>query len=110
MGTTANAISVGAGLNRGAVSDILDGRSRNPGIATLASIAQALGCGLEDLILRPSTSAPTLRKKEPVPGNLADAIAAIVDPIGGIVVEKSSRRSHRGIPEFGATDESGEAA
>jgi transcriptional regulator with XRE-family HTH domain len=36
-------LSKAAGLNRDAVYDILIGRNRNPTIATLASIAEALG-------------------------------------------------------------------
>jgi plasmid stability protein len=36
----------------------------------------------------------------PVPGNLADAIRAIVEPLGGIELEPFPRRPVRGPPTF----------
>lgn len=46
----------------------------------------------------------------PGPENLADAIAAIVDPIGGIEFELPSRRSHRGPVNFESRTRKGRAS
>ncbi len=55
--------------------------------------AAAHGRSMEDEV-RQILSA-TVHGKAPVSGNLADAIAAIVDPIGGIELELPTRRSER---------------
>jgi transcriptional regulator with XRE-family HTH domain len=39
-----------AGLHRGAASNILDGKSSNPTIQTLLSIAKVLGCTVDELL------------------------------------------------------------
>jgi len=49
-GTTALAASLKAGLGKGVVSDILSGKSANPGIETLRAVAHALDCDLADLL------------------------------------------------------------
>ena len=91
----AGAVSKRSGLSPGTLRDILSGRSRNPGIVSLASIAAALDCELTDLLGEADHSRSP--KSDRVRGNLADAIAAIVDPIGGIEIELPSRRSRRGF-------------
>lgn len=54
-----------AGLNRSALGNILQGKSKNPTLHTLYAIAEALGCSLSDLIESPeseegiSTQAPS---------------------------------------------------
>jgi len=55
-GTTALAASLRAGLGKGVVSDILSGKSANPGIETLRAVARALDCDLADLLT--ATPAP----------------------------------------------------
>ncbi len=49
-GTTASALSRDAALGRNAVSDILSGKSGNPGLLTLEAIAKALDCDLTALL------------------------------------------------------------
>src|SRR5665213_592890 len=49
-GMTALAASLKAGLGKGVVSDILSGKSANPGIETLRAVARALDCDLADLL------------------------------------------------------------
>jgi antitoxin FitA len=41
-----------------------------------------------------------LKRRKPAPRNLADAIAAIVDPIGGIELDLAPRDSRRDLPKF----------
>jgi plasmid stability protein len=41
-----------------------------------------------------------LKRRKPMAGNLADAIAAIVDPVGGIELDFPSRDSRRDLPNF----------
>jgi len=49
-GTTKRKVSLTAGLCQNTVSDILSGKSKNPGIFTLAKIARVLRCSVEDLL------------------------------------------------------------
>jgi plasmid stability protein len=41
-----------------------------------------------------------LKRRTQPPGNLADAIAAIVDPVGGIELDLAPRDSRRDLPNF----------
>jgi phosphopantothenoylcysteine decarboxylase/phosphopantothenate--cysteine ligase len=75
-GTTAAAASLKAGLGKGVVSDILSGKSANPGVETLRAIARALDLDLADLL----TGAP-------VPGAGKRTVVLIVG--GGIAAYKS---------------------
>lgn len=50
VGPSARAISLRAGQGPTAIKDILSGRSRNPGVATLQRIAEALGVPLAELM------------------------------------------------------------
>ncbi len=43
-------LSLRAGLNRRAVSDILEGRAQSPKLSTALSLASALGCDVGELI------------------------------------------------------------
>src|SRR5665213_3228326 len=74
-GMTALAASLKAGLGKGVVSDILSGKSANPGIETLRAVARALDCGVADLIAGSSAPAGT------------HAVALIIG--GGIAAYKS---------------------
>ncbi len=56
-GGTASAISLRAGLGKGVVSDIISGKSANPGIETLRAIAGALDIEVSDLIAGAAPSA-----------------------------------------------------
>ncbi len=49
-GLSAHALEKQAGLKLSAVQNIMYGRSKNPSINILASIAQALGCTVSDLL------------------------------------------------------------
>lgn len=51
-----------AGLNKGAVTNIIYNKSLNPTIETMQSIARALNCSVDDLI-RDSESTPTHKEK-----------------------------------------------
>ena len=51
-GLTTEALSVKSGVPRGTLNKILNGETRNPTIATLAALAEALGCPLEALSAR----------------------------------------------------------
>jgi phosphopantothenoylcysteine decarboxylase/phosphopantothenate--cysteine ligase len=55
---SAAAASQKAGLGKGAISDILSGKSDDPGVRTLSRIAAALGIGVSDLIGRPGAAPP----------------------------------------------------
>ena len=44
-----------AGLNRSALSNILQGKSKNPTLHTLYGLAEVLGCSLSDFIDAPDT-------------------------------------------------------
>jgi plasmid stability protein len=41
-----------------------------------------------------------LKRRTPARGNLADAIAAIVDPLGGIELDLAPRDSRRDLPNL----------
>src|SRR5438445_5512302 len=45
-----------AGLNRSALSNILQGKSKNPTLHTLYGLAEVLGCSLSDFIDAPEPS------------------------------------------------------
>lgn len=54
-----------AGLNRSALSNILQGKSKNPTLHTLYALAEALGCSLSDFMEAPvhaETKEPSLNK------------------------------------------------
>ena len=51
-----------AGLNKGAVTNIIYNKSLNPTIETMQSIARALNCSVDDLI-RDIESTPTHKEK-----------------------------------------------
>ena len=77
-------LSLKAGLNRRAVTDILGARSRSPSLSTIHALATALGIGLDELTgLRPQVSiAPLLAEllgqySEAEQEQLAKAIAAL---------------------------------
>ena len=75
-GMTALAASLKAGLGKGVVSDILSGKSANPGIETLRAVAHALDCDLAELL----AGAPT-------PGAGKRTVVLIIG--GGIAAYKS---------------------
>jgi transcriptional regulator with XRE-family HTH domain len=50
VGPSARAISLAAGLGATAVKDILSGKSRDPGAATLTRLAAALGVDVSQLM------------------------------------------------------------
>ena len=47
---SAHALEKRAGLKTSSVQNIIYGRSKNPSISLISSIAKVLGCGIEDLI------------------------------------------------------------
>lgn len=46
------ALSRLSGVKQSVISDIESGKTRNPGIGTVLSIAKALGCSLNDLVVK----------------------------------------------------------
>ncbi len=44
------ALSRLSGVKQSVISDIENGKTRNPGIETVLSLAKALGCSLNDLV------------------------------------------------------------
>ena len=63
-GLTTEALSARSGVPRGTLNKILNGETRNPTIATLAALADALGCPLEAL------SARAVEAPQAGPGNI----------------------------------------
>lgn len=59
------------------------------------------GRSMEDEVRRTlDASVETMGETVAVPGNLADAIAAIVDPLGGIILDIPPREPGREPPNF----------
>ena len=83
------ALSTKAGLNRNAVQDILDGRSKNPRYDTLEKLAKALGCTVAELTgTKPSTKKTTAVITNPANGFEHDGTTFV--PIGVYDVEVSA--------------------
>jgi len=93
-GLSAAAASVKAGLGKGAIADILSGKSEDPGIGTLSKIAQALGVDLADLVGGASARGIAL------PGSLAGRSVLLV--IGGGIAAYKSLDLIRRLRERGA--------
>src|ERR1044071_10317590 len=62
-GISINALEKQAGLRRGAIQNIIYGRSRNPGIEILRTIAQVLECSVSELIGEDVPSIPHSEKR-----------------------------------------------
>lgn len=67
-GLTTEALSVKSGVPRGTLNKILNGETRNPTIATLAALADALGCPLEALSTRAVDVPGSGRSPGDIPG------------------------------------------
>lgn len=75
-----------AGLRPSAIQNILQGRSKNPGIDAVVAIATELGCTVEDLI----------RNKEPVQTISETFDLALLDGIISILIPEL-QKTHREI-------------
>lgn len=87
-GISARALSRAAGLNESGVRDVLSGKSRDPGTATLAAIARALNVGLDELLAGVEVSANTARslgrpigRRVPVMGEVAAGLWREASPL-----------------------------
>lgn len=60
---TAHALEKQLGLKFSAIYNILQGKSKKPSADLILSIAQGLGCSIEDLLQCPTASPPSPRKK-----------------------------------------------
>ena len=85
-GLTTEALSSRSGVPRGTLNKILNGETRNPTIATLAALSDALDCPLEALSTRAvDVPQPERRAPEDIPGvyrlgDLARRAAPAQDP------------------------------
>ena len=57
-GLTTEALSQRSGVPRGTLNKLLNGETRNPTVATLAALAEALGCPLAELCQTSESAAP----------------------------------------------------
>ena len=67
-GLTTEALSARSGVPRGTLNKILNGETRNPTIATLAALADALDCPLESLSTRAVDVPQPARAPSDIPG------------------------------------------
>jgi phosphopantothenoylcysteine decarboxylase/phosphopantothenate--cysteine ligase len=91
LGVPARSISEKAGLNSGALSDIINGRSKNPGIASVEALAVALGSSVPELLAQ-DASAPSVEAaatlRQLMDGGLAGKTILLIIA-GGIAAYKS---------------------
>ena len=119
-GLTTDALSERSGVPKGTINKLLNGETRNPTAQTLRRLAEALGCGLEDLCGTPKEIPgvyrlgdlrageqglidcgellPVSRRRVPVLGSIAagrpilcEEAAEIVDCDGGIACDFALR-------------------
>ena len=77
--TTAHALEKQLGLKFSAIYNILQGKSKKPSADLILSIAQGLGCSVEDLLQNPGESPlpPSKKPKKWIPSLYIDAFKKV---------------------------------